>query len=107
MNRQTLAIIAIIATGSIISGLAYGVTNGSIIVGDLTITGTCTGCGTEGSFTTYSLLLNQTVASAGPAAGAIVQVGNDGSVIASDIGTKIVLIKLEIMLQMLFLINHP
>ena len=38
MNRQTLAIIAIIATGSILSGLAYGVTNGSIIVGDLTIT---------------------------------------------------------------------
>lgn len=44
MNRQTLAIIAVISTGSIISGLAYGVTNGSIITGDLTVTGTCTGC---------------------------------------------------------------
>lgn len=54
MNRQSLLIIAIIAGGSVLSGLAYGVTNGTIVVGDLTITGTCSGCGTENDYTSYN-----------------------------------------------------
>ena len=44
MNRQNLLILIIIIGGSTLGGLAYGVTNGSIIVGDLTVTNSCSGC---------------------------------------------------------------
>ena len=83
MNRQNLLILAIIGTGSILSGLAYGVTNGQIIVGDLTITGTCTGCG-EPSFTTYATILNSTIT---PTHGNTIErllVSNDGSILGYD-----------------------
>lgn len=66
MNRQSLLIIAIIASGSILSGLAYGVTNGSIIVGDLTVTGNCTGCGGSLIFSSWgTVVLDGTVSDGG------------------------------------------
>lgn len=47
--------------GSVLSGLAYGVTNGSITVGDLTVTGTCSNCGAgSGTFTTWSKITDFT-----------------------------------------------
>lgn len=93
MNRQHLLILAIIGTGSILSGLAYGVTNGSIIVGDLTVTGTCTGCGGSGDFTTYSTLLNQTVTGTTGFAGTSLELADDGSLVAMDLNSKLISVK--------------
>jgi hypothetical protein len=61
MKKQPLIISLIILAGITSSGLAYAVTNGSIITGDLTVTGTCTGCSGEADFTTWTLITNQTV----------------------------------------------
>lgn len=78
VKRQTLAIILILIAGG--TSTAFAVTNGSIITGDLTVTGTCTGCGGgEGSFASYNTIaLNTTVASTGNPGFTLI--GNDGGV---------------------------
>lgn len=86
MNRQSLLIIAIIAGGSILSGLAYGVTNGTIVVGDLTITGTCSGCGVvEGIYSHYNTIDLNTTLSLGfvNSQTTDVHISNDGNIIYS------------------------
>lgn len=64
MKRQTLMIIGIIAVGSLL-GSVYAtstvITDNGITTSNLTVTGTCTGCGGSGSFTTWNLLYNVTL----------------------------------------------
>jgi hypothetical protein len=69
MKRQTLLIISIIATGSLF-GAVYAsgtiITDTGITTGNLTVTGTCTGCGAgEGSYSNYNTIqLNTTIGTA-------------------------------------------
>lgn len=86
MNRkQILTIISIVAFSGVTS-LVYGVTNGTIIVGDLTVTGTCTGCssGGEGSFTSYTTLFNGTITGSVGCPGSSIYVNNTGTVLVTD-----------------------
>lgn len=59
MNKQTIVILGIIAAGSIL-GTVYAtgtvITDTGITTGDLTITGTCTGCGGEASYGSWTTL---------------------------------------------------
>jgi len=95
LNRQSLFIIAIIAGGSVLSGLAYGVTNGSIVVGTLTVTGSCSGCIGSGSFTTYAKSLNSTIAGSSGDSVVGLQTALDGSVIVSNSADKVSIVKLD------------
>lgn len=69
MRKQSLIILGIIIAGSI-SSIAYatstvitdsGITTSSLTTNSLTVNGLCTGCGGEGSFTHYSLIINKTL----------------------------------------------
>src|SRR5690348_7491948 len=66
MNSRTsiLGIIAILGVGVFLS-VTYAastiITDTSISTTNLTVTGTCSGCGGDGSFTTYALVTNKTV----------------------------------------------
>lgn len=69
MKKQTIAILGIIAAGSIL-GTVYAtgtvITDTGITTGDLTITGTCTGCGSEASYSSWTTLEQEgTLASGG------------------------------------------
>jgi len=91
-----LLIIAIIAGGSVLSGLAYGVSNGTIVVGDLTVTGTCSGCGVvEGGYTTWAVSLNSTIAGTNGNPVMALQTSTDGSVIVSNTNDKVAIVKLD------------
>ena len=92
MNRQSLLIIAIIGIGSIISGLAYGVSNGSIIVDTLTVNGQQIG---EGTWTTWATTLNSTIAGTNGNSIMGLQTSTDGSVIASNSNDRVALVKLD------------
>lgn len=69
MNKQLIAILSIVAIGSIL-GVAYAtgtvITNTGITTGNLVVTGTCTGCGAgEGSYSNYNTIqLNTTIGTA-------------------------------------------
>lgn len=90
MNRQNILIILIIATGSTLGGLAYGVTNGAIIVGDLTVTDLCIGCDkSETDYTTYNLVLNETITGTVGWNGNHINLSNDRSLIGVDQGKYI------------------
>jgi len=96
MNRQSLLIIAIIAGGSILSGLAYGVTNGSIVVGNITVTSTCSGCATvEGTYSSWAVSLNSTIAGSNGNPVMALQTGTDGSVIVSNTNDRVAIVKLD------------
>jgi hypothetical protein len=87
MKRQTIFIIAILAVG--ISGIAYAtgtvITDTYIVTPTLNATtinvsGTCNGCGvSEGSYSTYSLFLNKTVAGSTFDYPGNIEIGTDGS----------------------------
>lgn len=95
MKRESIAIFAIIAAGSFL-GLAYGVTNGSILTGDLTVTGTCTGCGGgEGSFTSYATALNSTIVGTGDNRASNLMVSTNGTVFVLDVAHAVYLIKID------------
>lgn len=91
MNQRSLiAIIILAGIGSIGSVLAY---SGTISAAqgnfnNVLITGSCTGCGGEGSFTTYSTLLNQTITSSSSSILRSLSVANDGSILAYDNNCK-------------------
>lgn len=91
-SRKLFIIFTIIVSGSILSGLAYGVSNGSIIVGDLTVTGSCIGCGGEHEFTSWSTILNGTISGTSGKQTMDISVSNDGSVLDLDQGSKISLV---------------
>lgn len=99
LKKQTLAIISILAVGSLFSVVyASGttITNTGITTPSLTVTGTCTGCGSiEGSFTTYSLTLNQTVAGTAGNNGIFTQVSTNGSSVSSDAAPLTAIVKLD------------
>lgn len=61
--NQKLIIILILIAGGISSSLAYGVTNGTIIVGDITITGTCHGCSKTINYVIDNTTVNATTLS--------------------------------------------
>lgn len=87
MNQRSLiAIIILAGIGSIGSVLAY---SGTISAGqgnfnNVLVTGICTGCSGEGSFTTYTTLLNQTIIGSSSATLRSLSVANDGSILAYD-----------------------
>lgn len=86
MKRQTLAIIGIIAAGSLISSVyAVGtvITDTGITTGDLTITGTCTGCGGEASYGSWTTLQQEgTLASGGNIENQLL-IDNNGNLLVS------------------------
>lgn len=92
MNKQSLLIIAIIGVGSVLSGLAYGVSNGSIIVDTLTVNGQQIG---EGTWTTWAKSLNSTVAGSSGDSVIALQTGVDGSTLISNSGDKVSVVKLD------------
>lgn len=87
MNQRSLiAIIVLAGIGSIGSVLAY---SGTISAGqgnfnNVLITGACTGCGGSGSFTSYTLQLNETVAGTNQRTSQSILVSTDGSILGSD-----------------------
>lgn len=88
MNQRSLiAIIILAGIGSIGSVLAY---TGTISAGqgnfnNVLVTGTCTGCGGgEGSFTSYSTILNQTITGTTGWPARYLFVSNDGSNLGAD-----------------------
>jgi hypothetical protein len=64
MRKQTLAIISIVVAGIVFS-VAFAtstvISDAGIITTNLTVTGTCTGCGSEGDFTHWNPIMNTTV----------------------------------------------
>ena len=80
MKKQTLAIFAIVITGFIIGGIAYAqtvITDTSITTPNLTVTGTCTGCGvSEGNFNSYSLITNTTLSGTSGWDGVLMKIAN-------------------------------
>ena len=91
MNQRSLiAIIILAGIGSIGSVMAF---SGTISAGqgnfnNVLVTGTCSGCGGEGSFTTWSNTLNSTIAGTGGFSTDYIFVGNDGSINTYDSNKK-------------------
>lgn len=86
MKKQTIAIIGIIAAGSIL-GTVYAtgtvITDTGITTSDLTITGTCTGCGSEASYSSWTTLEQEgTLASGGNIANQML-LDNNGNLLVS------------------------
>ena len=90
MKKQSLIIICILAAGSLL-GTVYAastvITDSGITTTNLTVTGTCTGCGaSEGDFTSYNtVLLNTTIVPLATADTVIssVYISNNGDVLSS------------------------
>ena len=97
MNPKLAIILIIIGAG--MSGIVYAsstvISDTGIITPSITVSGTCTGCGNEPSFSSYSLVLNQTVTGTGGSLGNLVQVSTDGSVLAQNGQPKTSVIKLD------------
>ena len=89
MNRKTsTTILGMLVLGGLIS-VAYAsttiITDTGITTTNLTILGTCTGCGGgEGTFTSWAKLFNGTVAGTSAGAGGTIYVNNTGTVIFED-----------------------
>lgn len=94
MKKQTISIIALLVVGTLF-GVGYSastvISDSGITTTNLTITGTCTGCG-SGSFINWTTSLNETIAGTGghPNAGLFVSI--DGSVSSTDTTSKTALI---------------
>jgi len=93
MNPKLAILLIIIAGG--ISATAYATTtiisDSGIITSNLTITGTCTGCGAgEGDFNSYAVIYNSTFATISPT-GLVknTAISNDGSFFIIDNNDKI------------------
>lgn len=94
-KKQLILIILILGTGSIL-GTVYAsgtiITNTSVTTTtlnavNLVLSGTCTGCGGgEGSFTTYSTILNTTVTGTTRSAASNLLVSDNGTVFGLDVG---------------------
>ena len=87
-RKTTTTIIGMLVLGGLIS-VAYAsttiITDTGITTTNLTILGTCTGCGgTEGTFTTYTTLFNGTIAGSAGCTGSSIYVNNTGTVIFED-----------------------
>ena len=96
-QRLVIGLIIIAGIGSIGSVLAY---SGTISAGqgnfnNVLVTGTCTGCGGDGSFTTYGLGLNTTIAGTSNDDASFIQVANDGSILGLNKGKYIFDVKLD------------
>lgn len=93
MKRQSIAIISIIAVGSLF-GFAYS--TGTVITNTGIITPSCTGCLTNSvSYSTWSTALNTTIAgtNGNPVIG--LQTGTDGSAIVSNSNDRVAIVKLD------------
>lgn len=108
MKKQTLSIIAILAIGTLFS-VAYsastiisdtGITTPSLTATTITVTGTCTGCGSEGTFTNWTTLTNSSTVTTDPlSGGTFCQIDTHGNtlyldgdniaILTSSTGTKI------------------
>lgn len=91
MKKQTLAIISIIAIGSLTSIVSAtstsisdsGITTPALTTNTLTVTGSCSGCGGgSGSFTLYSTVLNQTISGTDGSTPILILINDTGSIIA-------------------------
>ena len=96
LQKQYIAIISILIGGSLLSiAYATSVSDTTSVFQDVTILGTCTGCGGDGSFTTYTLDLNTTVTGTSNDDGSYIQVANDGSSLSINQGKYIFNVKLD------------
>lgn len=87
VKRQTLAIILILIAGGTSSVYATTILDSTSVFQNLTVLGTCTGCGGgEGSFTTYSLITNATVAGGDNDPGTMIVVADNGTSFAAEKG---------------------
>uniref|UniRef100_A0AAT9J7K4 ORF63 n=1 Tax=Nitrosopumilaceae spindle-shaped virus TaxID=3065433 RepID=A0AAT9J7K4_9VIRU len=86
-SHPKTSIILIILAGAI-SSSAYAastiITDTGITTTNLTVTGTCSGCGGAGSFNSYALVFNNTIATTNIHFINKFQIGNDKSVLVSD-----------------------
>lgn len=99
MQKTNLIILSILIVGGMFIGLSYAattITDTSITTTNLTVTGTCSGCGNiEGTFTTWSKSLNQTIAGSSGDPVILLLTSADGSVIVQNSNDKVSLIKLD------------
>lgn len=83
MNYNALMIIIILAAGGVSIGVSYAstiITDATIIVNNLTVTGTCTGCGGgDGSFTTWTLIQQTNFTESGCFNGSFISLDNNGN----------------------------
>lgn len=94
MKKQTLAIIGIIAAGSLFS-IVYatgtvitdsGITTPTLTTGSIVNSGSCTGCGaSEGSYSSWSTTLNQTVTGSHASLVVNLQINNNGTTTGLDL----------------------
>ena len=95
MNQRSLiAIIILAGISSIGSVLAY---SGSISAAqgnfnNVLVTGSCTGCGAEGTFTTFSVLTNTTLATSQISTVRTLQVSDNGTILADIRGFDNILV---------------
>lgn len=88
-HRQFLIILCIIVAGSIFATVSATTISGDIITNNLTVTGTCTGCGvggaSEGSYSHYNTIDLNTTLSLGfvNSQTTDVHISNDGNIIYS------------------------
>lgn len=92
MKKQTIMIIILLSVGTLF-GVGYSastiISDSGITTSNLTVTGTCTGCGGSGTFTTYSTILNTTITGTSGSSNVGLFTSNDGSILAQDSTSKI------------------
>jgi len=86
MKKQSLLILLIVLAGSSAS-IAYGVgtvvTDSGITTGNLTITGTCTGCGGEASYSSWTTLQQEGTLATGGMIENQVLIDNNGNLVVN------------------------
>src|SRR5690348_7274057 len=86
MKKQTISIISILAIGSLLSTVYAAttiITDNSISTSNLIVSGSCSGCSNEESFTNYNTIALNTTVSSGHGFVPILYVGNDGAVMGA------------------------
>lgn len=84
MNKQNIIILSILAIGSL-SSIAYAtstvITDSGITTNNLTVTGSCTGCGGDGQYTHWTLFSNTVITdtNAYNSSSSDIKVGNNGN----------------------------
>ena len=98
MRKQSIIILSLIAVGTLF-GAVYGagtiISDTGITTPALTVSGACTGCDNEPSFTSWSTVLNQTVAGTSNRANSNIFTSTNGTVFFLDQNADTAIVKLD------------